>query len=155
MLRRGVLVACFALAGCVAPQGVAPTSGEVGPGSARVDAMDAAFIFSDVCVKTAPGFAKAPAAMQSMPFAQHPETGTYYHKNLDLSIKLMPKRCSMVFRSGDDTMMVGIAMSGAVPAPEIALDPITDGTTAKGPKGTTLTVSPVGNGMFRAVLIAP
>ena len=155
MMRRGIVIACFALAGCVTPQGGVPTRGEVGPGNARVDATFAALTFSDVCGKTAPSFAKAPAAMQSLPFAQHPETGTYYHKNFDLSIKLMPKRCSMVFRSGNDTMMIGIAVAGAVNAQEIAFDPVTDGAIAKGPKGTTLTVSPGGSGMFRAVLIAP
>lgn len=84
---------------------------DVGPGPDQVDGIGASIIFRDVCVATAPSFRKAPAVMAKMPFRQHPGTGTYYHRNLDLSIKLMPKRCSMVFTSKDDPSRIGIMVA--------------------------------------------
>jgi len=124
--------------------------------------MTATSILQRVCIDTAPSFKKAPAVMAKMPFRQHPVTGTYYHQNLDLSIKLMSKRCSMVFTSKDDPMEVGIAISvagGGQSSGTVGLDPNTGGTVTKTKTGLTIELDPMGrqNGRswYHAVVLAP
>ena len=100
-----------------------------------------------------------------MPFRQRFGTGTYYHQNLDLSIKLLPKRCSMVFSSTDKPIQLGIVLSAATAIPrgdgpaDIGLDPDNGRASAIGKGGTRLEFEPMGriDGrlMYRAVLIAP
>ncbi|MGB5557049.1 MAG: hypothetical protein WBN04_03450 [Paracoccaceae bacterium] len=152
------------LGGCASTEGTrtaaasAPGS-EVGPGPAAVDAVSASKLFNDVCGKTAPSFRKAPAVMAELPFRQNTATGTYYHQSLDLSFKLLPKRCSMVFGSVERSSMLGLAMATSTGANEASFDPISGAATSNGPKGTSLEFQPVaelkGRAMYRAVLIAP
>lgn len=160
------LIAAFALAGCVpasAPDGAKGAAGgvAVGPGPSVADGISASGIFGQVCGTTAPGFGAAPAQLTKMPFRQHPTTGTYYHQNLDLSVKLMPKRCSMVFSSRDPAMELGIIMAAGIggTSNDLGIDPATGATYRRGPKGTSFEFEPLGtaNGrpMYRAVLIAP
>ena len=162
------LIAVVSLAGCVTPDAstVAATpaqSSQVGPGAEPVDGFFAVTIFKSVCSDTAPSFKKASAIMAKMPFRQHPVTGTYYHQNLDLSVKLMPKRCSMVFSSKEKPTQLGLVLaleagldSGSN---EIWVDPDNGASVTKGKDGTTFEFAPLGraNGrnMYRAVLIAP
>lgn len=153
------------LAGCVQPtSAVAPAvDSGVGPGSASVDEMDASMIFSKVCGDTAPSFRKAPSVMKGMAFRQRPETGTYYHQNLDLSIKLFPKRCSMVFGSKSDPLQLGLMLAAAAGvnsgSNEVSVDPDSGASATKGPKGTSFRFEPGPlhdqYPMYRAVLIAP
>ncbi|MCX8508083.1 MAG: hypothetical protein ORN49_04255, partial [Rhodobacteraceae bacterium] len=115
------LIAAMALSACLSEKtnvtkpaldkmGEQVAQSDVGPGPDQANGINASMIFGDVCVATAPSFRKAPAVMAKMPFRQHPGTGTYYHQNLDLWIKLMPKRCSMVFTSEDDPTELGMMM---------------------------------------------
>jgi hypothetical protein len=162
------LLAALVLAGCVTPDGstVAASSAQpsqVGPGDASVDGMSAGMIFNQVCSDTAPGFKKAPAIMAKMPFRQNPTTGTYYHQKLDLSIKLMPKRCSMVFSSKEKPMQLGLVLALEVGldsgSNEVGFNPDNGTSATKGKGGTAFEFTPLGRAhgrnMFRAVLIAP
>lgn len=162
--RLSLCLAAVALAGCVASApaengGVSSRDSGVGPGSDPVDEVSAGMIFSSVCGDTAPSFRKAPAAMAKMPFRQRPETGTYYHQNLDLSVKLMPKRCSMVFGSRADAGQLAILLTAASKSTEVVIDPNTNAARGKGPKGTRVEFDPMNmrdlSPMYRAVLIAP
>lgn len=163
------------LLGCVAEQPAQPSlekgaqaaatnSTNVVPGPYQVDGMGAGMIFARVCAETAPSFRNAPTVMADMPFRQHPETGTYFHQNFDLSIKLMPKSCSMVFTSTEDAAEIGLFVATSVAVsqpgqPAVDIDPDTGATATKGPHGTRLEFVPMGNSngrnFYRAVLIAP
>ncbi len=164
-----LLGAALLVAGCVPSETVAPqvAAGEtpvepVGPGTEQADAITATKILQKVCVDTAPSFKKAPAVMAKMPFRQHPVTGTFYHQNLDLSIKLMSKRCSMVFTSKDDPIVLSIAISaagGKQSSGSIDLDPSNGSSMTKTKTGLTIELDAMGrdNGRnwYRAVVLAP
>lgn len=142
----------------------AVATGPVGPGSEQADGLSAMALFSDVCIKTSPSFRGAPAALKKLPFRQHPDTGTYYHQNLDLSIKLMPKRCSMVFTSRDNANSLGI-IAGTTAAMadqdtgEMALDPTSGAASTVAKNGTKVEFAPMGRdhgrNWYRIVAIAP
>ncbi|MGB5069289.1 MAG: hypothetical protein WBO29_18175 [Albidovulum sp.] len=162
------LLAALVLGGCVTPDPAsqAPVSApatDVGPGPAQADGTSAGVIFSSVCADTAPSFRQAPAILAKMPFRQHPTTGTYYHQNLDLSVKLMPKRCSMVFSSRENPMQLGLGLAAFAAVDsgsnQMGIDPDTGASATKGKGGTAFEFVPLGraNGrnMYRAVLIAP
>jgi len=166
--RASFLGLALALAGCVSSNQTvtgpaAKADSNVGPGTAAADEDIASMIFSDVCLDSAPSFRKAPEILAGMPFRQRPETETYYHQTLDLSVKLMPKRCSMVFGSTSDPMQLGLRL--AVEAGmksgsnDIGIDPDTGASATKGPKGTHMefTRLPLRTRypLYRAVLIAP
>ncbi len=115
LLSAAVLV----LAACVEQTA---SSGDVGPGPELADPVIASMMFSDVCVDTAPSFAGAPRVLQSLPFRQHPETGTYYHTNLNLSFKVFSdggrRICSIVFATdeapGPTTLILAATGAGRV-----------------------------------------
>ncbi len=159
--RLTLLAAILSLAGCVATEGGAPATTEVGPGNSLVDAVTAGSMFAIVCAETAPSFANAPAELASLPFVRHPETGTYYHHNLNLSIKLMPKACSMVFASNEDASVIGLILASGVSGQsgsksnEIAVNPDSGNASANGPGGTKMRFERSPYGLFHVVLTAP
>lgn len=126
-----------------------PASEAVLPGSKAADWDEALGIFESVCVKTYPNMTAAKAAVSKLPFAVNPQTGTYYHKNLDLSIKLFegrPKACSLVFGSRQDFLEVAIpfaAITGSGANIEIFETPRSAVTT--GPNNSTFVIQPFGN----------
>ena len=158
------LIAALGLAACVpggatAPSGQAATSGDSGvnPGAEMADGISAMLIFTRVCLDTQPHFKKAPAVLADLPFRQRPETGTYYHQNLDLSVKLVGGRCSMVFTSADDPTQLGILMSAASGNGQMSIDPNTGAASTVTKNGARLEFEPIGRSKgrnwYRAVLI--
>ena len=55
--------------------------------------------FTEICLITAPNFQEVPQAIAGEPFYRHQETGTYFHKFADLSIKVSEYGCALVFKS--------------------------------------------------------
>ena len=115
------LVSLAALSGCMqnVPQETSASTAEVVPGKSYVDLTTAGILFNNICLDTMPSFKVEQVAQLNTMFRQHPETGTYYHKYLDLSVKVQKhgngKACSMVFSSRKDPMELAIGMS-AFPA---------------------------------------
>lgn len=73
-----------------------PVASNAGPGPKDVTTTEGARIFRAVCLDTHPSFKMAPAVLATMPFVQNGATKTYYHQELDLSIKLQGNQCSFV-----------------------------------------------------------
>jgi hypothetical protein len=139
MMRPLPAIMVAALLSACVPTASTTSSASIGPGDEPVDALFAGIMFGDVCVDTLPDFAGAPAALEG--YRQNTATGTYYHPNLDLSVKLTPDNggtCSMVFSSRADAVEIAISVLAAAGAdgPEnaLGLDPITGAgsTVAKG-----------------------
>lgn len=149
-----LVVGLTTLSACVEPTTTAApnTAAFSGPGSTLVTVADATTMFNSVCVQTAPSFTKAASVLASMPFQQNPATGTYFHKNLNLSVKLANGGCSMVFVSEEATPTLGLALAMQVSAAngqnsaDIGMDASTGGTMTQGPAGTTFTFRPSQNG---------
>ncbi len=93
-------------------------SAEVGPGKGKVDAIFGSLMFSDICAKTLPRFRSAPSVLAKMRFKQSPETGTYFHQSLDMSVKLFEQNgrqvCSMVFSSREEPMLLAMMFGTSV-----------------------------------------
>ncbi len=95
----------------------AARSQSVGPGPGLVQGAQASTMFKQICVDTLPRFAGAKKSIGALPFRKHPKTGTYFHTDLDLSIKIgkfagsSQNRCSMVFASRDDPTQLALFMS--------------------------------------------
>lgn len=151
---------CLLLAVLGAPalaQGVPPL------GEAPLPSRTAAKFFDAVCLRNAPGFGGAAAALAANGFAPNPETGTYYHPTLNLSFHV-EDRCSMVFASDAPATEIGLAFGAATNAAtgtagEVTLDPVSGAASAPGPASTRMTVEPFaapsGEPYFRALLGAP
>jgi hypothetical protein len=93
------LAACDDLPTGAPGPGVQVSAGDVGPGPDAADPAVAGDLFARVCEASAPSFAEAPAILRGLPFAQRPATGTWYHRQLDLSIRINPgnpESCSLV-----------------------------------------------------------
>ncbi len=117
-MRAGVFVlGIVCLAGCdesvgaaVAPDTapvVAPIarSATAGPGSAYAKAEFAAQVLSDACIATRPSFDEGPAALAKLGgFVQNSKTGTYFHGSQNVSVKIIPGRCSMVMTAQPGTL---------------------------------------------------
>jgi hypothetical protein len=93
-------------------------SGPVEPGTDKISGVDAAIMFSQICLDTKAQPAKAKAVLAELPFRQHPQTGTYFHQNLNMSVKLMADGgkpvCSMVVATtSDPTLSITTAASAA------------------------------------------
>ena len=80
----------------------------IGPGPAITSPATAAGLMRAVCGSTVP--AKAAAANG---FALNTSFGTFYHQQLDLSIKHRSDRCSMVFASNASLAEVERALAAA------------------------------------------
>jgi hypothetical protein len=72
-------------------------------------------MFARVCLLTTPAFAGAPRVISEYPFTQSAQTGTYFHNQLDLSIKVTDERCSLVFVTleSPDTFVPGVSRGTA------------------------------------------
>lgn len=153
------LAGMMMLAACEPPP-PATTSSAV-PGPTLVGVSQAVKYFGDVCVDNAPGFANAPAALAAPTFAQNPATTTYFHRQLNMSFKLIRERggltCSMVFVSGADAEDLGLALAfRSSRQGQIGADPETGIVAADGPGGTAMAFFPLDNSnYYRAVLGKP
>ena len=88
----------LALTGCLNVAGVAE-SPNARPGKNLIPPGLAGNFFTEVCLVTAPNFEEVPQSIAGEPFIRHQETGTYFHKFADLSIKVSDYGCSLVFKS--------------------------------------------------------
>ena len=145
------LLAALAIlvAGCMETQPTTAVSrGDVRPGTHQVDGIIASGLFGQICVETSPKFSRTRSVIAALPFMQHPETGTYYHQNLDLSVKLTnganDSTCSMVFASKDSPMQLSIIMSVAAGSPSIGIDPSGHSSSTTLPNGAQMRFLSVG-----------
>lgn len=146
------------------------SAGFVGPGSQQVDANNAMSLFKTVCIETLPQFAKAPSRIAAYPFRQSPQTGTYFHTDLDLSFKLGKMRgsgkkfCSMVFTSKEKADKLSLLMSlsaatgSSTKNPSIGIDPQNGASSIVLTNGAQFSFIPTGRQggqtYYRALLVA-
>ncbi len=159
--RKQLAMAC--LAACLQ---VGAVRAEVGPGPASVDGATGADLFTEICLDTLPEFRKAAAVVQALPFRQHPDTGTWYHRDLDLSVKLFTDGghtyCSMVFSSrdaaGELAMFFGFTAALASDNPQLGVDPDADTAMVQLPRGAVFEFTPGasagGKQYYRARIVA-
>lgn len=114
------IIFCFATAFVLgACNSTAPQRTEAGLtiGTENVESVSGSIMFGQICADTYPDFDKARQALAAMPFKQNPNTGTYYHQNVDMSVKLIDNGadhiCSMVFGSKDDPDGLAIIFAAA------------------------------------------
>lgn len=79
--------------------GTIEMSRSAGPGGSRAEPREAGEIFAKACVLTSPSFSGTQYALSAYPFTQHSRTKVYFHNDLDLSVKLQSRTCSMEFAS--------------------------------------------------------
>jgi hypothetical protein len=90
----------ISLSGCINTTHVpVPESAVARPGEDLIPPSFAGNFFTEICLTTAPDFQNVPQAISGEPFIRHSETGTYYHRFSDLSIKVAGYGCSLVFKS--------------------------------------------------------
>ena len=142
-LRWLLLAVPMALAACEdVPSSTGGSAGAVGPGPHQVDGTVASIMFSQICAQTYPNIEAARAEIVKLPFTQHPQTGTYYHRALDLSFKLTKssdrQSCSMVFATTNRyqgalgiLVSAGVGSAGIATENKIGLDPATGATVMK------------------------
>ncbi|MGB3178944.1 MAG: hypothetical protein WBH14_13470 [Albidovulum sp.] len=137
-------------------------SGQVVPGPDPVDMATAANMFDSVCKETQPSLARAEKVVRSLPFTQDPKTGTYFHKKLDLSVKLVRDNggaCSMVFGSKEEPMVLALALAMSVSSNgEIGVDAANGASATKGPGNsefTFLTVNRMRNRTYFHAVLSP
>ncbi|MGL5009606.1 MAG: hypothetical protein ACRC6I_06955 [Paracoccaceae bacterium] len=112
------LLAALALSACVGSGKPTPnTFTDIGPGAAAADAATASLLFARICADTAPSLSAARSELAALPFRQAPDTGTYFHTQLDLSFKLRTEGgqniCSMVFGTTDDPQSAALLLAAA------------------------------------------
>jgi len=108
-MRAGIFIlGILCLAGCedsvgsaiapdTAPAAPIARSATASPGAAYPKAEFAAQVLSDACIATRPSFEGGPAALAKLGgFVQNSKTGTYFHGSQNMSVKIIPGRCSMV-----------------------------------------------------------
>lgn len=115
-----------------------PPQGEaVRPGSRPVSLDQAVQLFQQVCVANPGNLKAAEAVVRGLPFRQA-STGTWFHQNLDLSIKLIPERraCSMVFGSRENPLQLSLALAVASTVDGKVDLGFPVGSRTRGPNGT-------------------
>ena len=73
-----------------------------GPGEAYMQPYDAAVIFADTCLIRGSGFEEALEGLRVHNVTRNSTTGTYYHNTANLSVKVTPQECSLVFATKQD-----------------------------------------------------
>jgi len=148
--RLAPAILFLALAACMnaepsAPAAIPVGSRDTGPGPDDADGLMSAMMFGRVCVDTAPSMARARQEIASLPFVQHPETGTYYHTNVNLSFKLGTggdRSCSMVFGTREEAGGLAILFAATTGASSIELDPDRGSAAANLPNGGRFSFRP-------------
>ena len=117
-----IVTALLTLGACV---GTPPVSADAGPGTRSADPRTAAEVFTAACIRTLPDFAGTPFAIAQFPMTQNMETGTYFHNDLDLSVKLIGDDCSIVFSIVGDPVdgitAFGVILDRLTPDPDITV----------------------------------
>lgn len=111
--------ALLALSGCAETPTAIPVSASAGPGAQVLSAFDAGVIFADACLIRGPNFKGAAEGLRPHGFTQNAGTGTYFHNRANLSVKVRPAECSMVYGSKGpvDATVSGFAKGTASLAP--------------------------------------
>jgi hypothetical protein len=102
-LNLSLAAALLALSGCMPATDTISASPTAGPGAAFMSPYDAGVIFADVCLTRGARFERAREGLVGFPFTQNTRTGTYYHNTANLSVKVSPQSCSMVYGTRQDT----------------------------------------------------
>ncbi|MCG7492923.1 hypothetical protein [Thalassobius sp. Cn5-15] len=100
-IKITAIVSILLVSACMKGVGVS-LSPNAQPGEDLIPPSYAGNFFTEVCLRTAPNFTGVPQAISGEPFVQHQETGTYFHKFADLSVKVSDYGCSLVFKSEAD-----------------------------------------------------
>ncbi len=133
-------------------------------GTQPLSSRDASKFFHAVCLRAAPGFGQSAATLAANGLVPNPETGTFYHPELNLSFQVRDGRCSMVFASEAEATEMALAFAAATalasgPDAVIQLDPTSGRAELPGPAGTRMMVEPFtansGQSYFRALLGTP
>ncbi|NSX55059.1 hypothetical protein [Parasulfitobacter algicola] len=99
-----------------------------GPGIDFVSPGRAAALYKQVCVSNATNFENVPAVLAQMPFRQEPESGIYYHQDLNLSFRLGKSKnsdfCGMVWASVDPENANLAAIRSVAPHAQVEQTPI-------------------------------
>jgi hypothetical protein len=78
----------------------------------------AALLFRDICVQTLPGFKKAASALKKAKFNRNTKTGTYYHPDYNLSVKITKYKgspqCSLVMIGTSEPEQTSYMFAAAV-----------------------------------------
>jgi hypothetical protein len=150
------LALCFLMVSGCEPTtlGGMPSAGPVRPGIAPVSIQNAISMFGSICVKTAPNFHNAAVLMKPPSFVQNSATSTYFHQNLNLSIKLIPGpgggSCSMEFVSYAKPIELGLALTlistqgDSKGQAVIGVNPMMGAIVTKARGGTVMTFIPTG-----------
>ncbi len=136
--------------GAVAPAG--PSAALLG--TEPLDPERAGAIFEEACLRSLPDFAGAPSALQRLGF-QPGASGTWAHPTLAIAVA-PGDACAVEFAAPataeEAGAYLGLATTGLNGTAAIAHDPATGRTAAPGPDGSRMTLDPLGEGRFRAVL---
>lgn len=74
-----------------------PVSASAGPGATPVTVAFGADVLQKACVEPRPSFDATPMALARIGgFVRNSQTGTYFSQTHDLSVKVVPGRCSVV-----------------------------------------------------------
>lgn len=155
----GLVFAALALSACVETAGqtqvasiegpvvavitAKPDDENVAPGPKAVGLVEAVGLFDRVCASHYPDLKASEAEIRKLPFRQA-TTGTWFHQQLDLSIKLIPDRraCSMVFGSREDPLQLGLAIGVTASSTQKVGISTAGQVTTQGPKGSTFEFGP-------------
>ncbi len=153
------LPAVLALALTLSPAGLAAQ--EVGPGPSSVPGTEAVQMFMRICAATLPVFRGAEQVIAGYPLRQHPDTGTYFHTDLDLSVKLHvldgDAVCSLVFSSPDSEQALVRAFVDSVTglySQPAQVEQAGGATIAYLPGGAVFEFTAGDSGLYRALMAA-
>ncbi len=111
--RVAVFLALVGLTACQTTAGSGQS--EVLPGATDVDPVVALDMYRRICTDTAPSFSGAADVLSTLPFKQHPTTGTYFHQSINMSFKIVVTptldQCSMVIGSRKFNAITATMMS--------------------------------------------
>ena len=125
-MRRIAILTCalMSLTACATTVAQIPASQTAGPGAEVMSAFDAGVIFADTCLIRGANFEDALEGLRVHNVTQNAVTGTYYHNRANLSVRVTPEQCSMVYATSQDvdSAVQGLAGGSASilqrPAPE-------------------------------------
>jgi hypothetical protein len=79
-----------------------PESPAASPREAHIQPYDAGVIFADTCLIRGSSFEDALEGLRVHNVTRNSRTGTYYHNKFNLSVRVTPKECSLVFATRED-----------------------------------------------------
>ena len=115
----------IAVACTTVPQTI-PESPSASPREALIQPYDAGVIFADTCLIRGSSFEDALEGLRVHNVTRNSTTGIYYHNRFNLSVKVTPKECSLVFatKEDDSDVVLGLAEGtvSIIPTPPPGID---------------------------------